>query len=245
MWEQIELAKGQVAKKSKGPYIAYFQSYTNTYAPVEYLEKLFMGAISHPDILGLSVGTRPDCLEQEKVELLGRLNKIKPVWVELGLQTMHERTAKNIRRGYDLSCFEDAHRRLAGAGLLEVVHLILGLPGETREDMLETVRYVAGLNPMPHGVKLSMLHVLKGTDMALEYENNPFYVFSMDAYVDFVISCIEQLPPDLVVHRITGDGPKSLLVAPLWSANKREVMNAFARGFRERDTWQGKNFTRC
>jgi hypothetical protein len=241
VWDQIEEAKKQVRQKCTGPYIAYFQSFTNTYADVEYLEELFTRAISHPDVVGLSVGTRPDCLEPEKVDLLKRLNTIKPVWVELGLQTIHERTAKDIRRGYERSCFEDAYSRLTEAGLLAVVHLILGLPGESREEMLQSVQYVASLVPRVHGVKLSMLHVLRGTALGRQYEQEPFPVFSMEDYVDFVITCIEQLPPDIVVHRITGDGPKSLLLAPLWSGNKRAVMNAFTKGFRERNTWQGKN----
>lgn len=240
IWEQIELAKKQVERKCAGPYIAYFQSYTNTYAHVEYLEELFTRAINHPDVVGLSIGTRPDCLEQEKVELLAGLNRIKPVWVELGLQTIHEHTAKNIRRGYDLACFEDAYRRLSAAGLMVVAHLILGLPGESREEMMQTLRYTAQLTPRIHGVKLSMLHVLRGTDMGLRYEEEPFRMFEMEEYVDFVITCIEQLPPDIVVHRITGDGPKNLLIAPLWSGNKRAVMNTFARRFRERESWQGK-----
>lgn len=238
--EQIEKAKKQVEKKCSGPYITYFQSYTNTYERVEYLEELFTKAINHPDVVGLSIGTRPDCLEQEKIELLKRLNQVKPVWVELGLQTMHEHTAKSIRRGYDLKCFEDAYRRLSAAGLMVVVHLILGLPGESRDEMLQTLRYAAGLEPRVHGIKLSMLHVLKGTDMGIQYEREPFLVFEMEEYIDFVITCIENLPPEIVVHRITGDGPKNLLIAPLWSGNKRAVMNAFARRFRERESWQGK-----
>lgn len=269
IWEQIGKAKKQVEKKCAGPYIAYFQSYTNTYERVEYLEELFTKAVSHPDVAGLSVGTRPDCLEQEKVELLAGLNRMKPVWVELGLQTMHEHTARNIRRGYELPCFEDAYRRLSAAGLMVVVHLILGLPGESREEMMQTLRYAAGLTPRVHGIKLSMLHVLKGTDLGRQYERELFSMsykkqpssepsasrdgscadiqpsgfgtlFEMDEYVDFVITCIEHLPPDIVVHRITGDGPKNLLIAPLWSGNKRAVMNAFARRFRERGSWQGK-----
>lgn len=242
VWEQIEKAKKQVERKCAGPYIAYFQSYTNTYARVEYLERLFTDAISHPDIVGLSVGTRPDCLEQEKVELLAALNRIKPVWVELGLQTMHERTAQEIHRGYALECFEDTYKRLSAAGLMTVVHLILGLPGESREEMLQSLRYTADLAPRVHGIKLSMLHVLKNTALGIHYEQNPFPLFSMEEYVDFVITCIEQLPPDIVIHRMTGDGPKNQLIAPLWSGNKRAVMNAFARRFQERESWQGKTW---
>lgn len=253
---QIEAAKKQVAKKtSSGPYIAYFQSFTNTYAPRSRLEPMFREAIMHPDIAALSIGTRPDCLEPETVQLLKELNQRKPVWVELGLQTIHPKTAAFIRRGYDLDCFEDAVGRLKEAGLTVIVHLILGLPGESREQMLESVNYIgsypagqkgcpsSGKNlpsPAIDGVKLQLLHVLKGTDLAAEYERHPFPLFSLEEYVDFVITCIEHLPPSMVIHRLTGDGPKSLLIQPAWSGNKRLVLNTLTRRFRERDTWQGR-----
>lgn len=238
----IEEAKKQISKKisHSGPFIAYFQSYTNTYAPVERLRELFTEVILRPDIAALSIATRPDCLEMEKIELLGELNAKKPVWVELGLQTIHPQTAAYIRRGYPLSCFEEAVCRLKEAGLTVVVHLIFGLPGESREQMLQSVDYLAHFTPAIDGVKLQLLHVLKGTDLAEQYEKNPFPLFSMDEYVDFVIDCLEHLPPSMVIHRLTGDGPKKLLIAPMWSADKKRVLNAFTHRLRERGTWQGR-----
>lgn len=219
-------------------FIAYFQAYTNTYAPVEYLESVFTEAICHPDISILSIATRPDCLNDEVLELLSRLNCRKPVWVELGLQTVHERTARYIRRGYPLSCFEDATLRLHERGLPIIVHTILGLPGESDQDVLETMDY---LNTQPiAGIKLQLLHVLKDTDLASDYENGCFQVLERDAYVDLVIRCLERLRPGLVIHRVTGDGPKALLLAPLWSSAKRSVLNQLHQEMAERNTWQGR-----
>lgn len=240
--EQIEAAKMQVQRKMSGPgsYIAYFQSYTNTYAPLSHLRAIFTDAIRHPDIAALSVATRPDCLGPEVVDLLRELNSIKPVWVELGLQTIHESTACFIRRGYPLPVFESALLRLKEAGITVIVHVILGLPGETREMMLETVRYLA--KGVVDGIKLQLLHILNGTDLARIYRDTPFPVLSMEEYLDLVIDCVELLPPDMTIHRITGDGPKKLLVSPLWSGNKRLVLNSLHRRFKERDTWQGKHF---
>lgn len=244
--EQIEAAKARLAGKLKAKdqgevsYIAYFQSYTNTYAPVTYLETLFTEAISHPDIAALSIGTRPDCLPEETVALLARLNEQKPVWVELGLQTVHEDTAAFLRRGYRLPRFEDACRRLKEAGLTVIVHLILGLPGEDRERMLQSVRYVASHPEWIDGVKLQLLHILKGTGLADYYQASPFPVLTLEDYVELVIDCVELLPPEMVVHRITGDGPKSLLIAPLWSGDKKRVLNLLSRRFRERASHQGQ-----
>ena len=240
--EQIEAAKRLVSKKIPpgGPYIAYFQSYTNTYAPVEYLRERFTEAIRHPEIAVLSVATRPDCLEPDKIRLLSELNRIKPVWVELGLQTIHQKTADLIRRGYPLSCFDDALERLQQAGLTVVVHLILGLPGETKEQMLQSVDAVAKRGQAVSGIKLQLLHVLKGTDLAVMYEKEPFPLFSLEEYVDFVITCVEHLPPSMVIHRLTGDGPRRLLIAPEWSCDKKRVLNTIARRFRQRGTWQGR-----
>ena len=219
-------------------FIAYFQAYTNTYAPLERLEALFTEAIRHPDIAGLSIGTRPDCLPPETVSLLSRLNLEKPVSVELGLQTIHDSTAAFIRRGYELSCFEDACAMLRAAGLEIVVHTILGLPGETTQMMLDTIHY---LNRAPiQGIKLQLLHVLRGTDLAAWYENPGFPVFTQDAYVDLVITCLEHLSPDITIHRLTGDGPKDLLIAPLWSLNKRSVLNQIHQELKRRGTWQGR-----
>lgn len=242
---QIDMARTRVEDKmpagTPGTYIAYFQSYTNTYAPLPYLRELFGEAISHPAIRALSIGTRPDCLGPETVDLLLELNQVKPVWVELGLQTIHDSTAAFIRRGYGLSVFEDALSRLKGAGLTVIVHVILGLPGETRGMMLETIRYLAR-SPID-GIKLQLLHILKGTDLADYYLDSPFPVFTMEDYIDLIIDCVELLPPELTIHRLTGDGPKSLLLAPLWSGNKRLVLNTLHKRFRQRNTWQGKHFT--
>lgn len=239
VWEQIEKAKIRVSAKvpEDGKYIAYFQSYTNTYAPKEYLESLFTKAIEHPDIVALSIGTRPDCLPDSVIALLKELSRQKPVWVELGLQTIHEETAKRINRGYELAVFQDAYGRLKKAGLTTVVHVILGLPGEDRQMMLDSVRYLGGL-PVD-GIKLQLLHVLRGTRMAQEYEKTPFPVLTLEEYADLVADCIGWLPQSVVVHRISGDGPKSLLVAPAWSGNKKMVLNTMMRRFRERNVYQG------
>ncbi|MCC8027726.1 MAG: TIGR01212 family radical SAM protein [Clostridium sp.] len=245
VFSRIEEAKLQVQKKAPSAgglrYIAYFQSYTNTYGPLEYLEALFTEALSHPDIAAVSIATRPDCLDGQVVNLLARLNRIKPVWVELGLQTIHEETAAFIRRGYPLPVFEKALDRLNASGLTAVVHVILGLPGETPSMMYSTVRYLAHKNIQ--GLKLQLLHVLKGTDLAALYESSPFPVFTMEEYIDTVIRCVELLPPEVVIHRLTGDGPKSLLLAPAWSGSKRLVLNALHKRFRESGSWQGKEYT--
>lgn len=237
---QIDLAISRISRKmgsSPGAYIAYFQSYTNTYAPVSYLRQLFTAAILHPEIRALSIATRPDCLPEEVLDLLEELNQIKPVWIELGLQTIHPDTARLIRRGYELDCFTDAKNRLRRRGLEVIVHVILGLPGEDRTQMLETVSWL-GSNDI-QGIKLQLLHILKGTDLALLYEQTPFPVMSMEEYLDLVIDCVSLLPPEIVIHRITGDGPKNLLIAPLWSANKRLVLNTLPRRFQERGITQG------
>lgn len=242
--EQIEAAKILVSRKMplSGPYIAYFQSFTNTYAPVHRLQQLFNEVIIQPDIAALSIATRPDCLEPEKIQLLSRLNSQKPVWVELGLQTIHPKTAEFIRRGYALSCFEEAVRQLKEAGLIVIVHLILGLPGESKKQMMESVDYLAHFSPPIDGLKLQLLHVLKGTVLAEIYEKEPFPLFSLEEYVDFVITCLEHLPPSMVIHRLTGDGPKKLLLAPSWSADKKRVLNTFNRQLQIRNTWQGRYF---
>lgn len=239
---QIERAKARVSAKIKdGKYIAYFQSYTNTYGPLPYLTALFSQALSHPDIAALSIGTRPDCLPSETVALLKELNQKKPVWIELGLQTIHEDSARLIRRGYELSCFLDALDRLKKAGLTVIVHVILGLPGETRDDMLETVRFLGHLiNPSIDGIKLQLLHVLKGTELCRLYERNPFPVMEPEEYFSLIADCIRLLPQNIVIHRISGDGPKSLLTAPLWSKNKRFVLNSIAKTLRETGAFQGE-----
>lgn len=236
---QIEQQKALIAKKRPvHKFIAYFQAYTNTYAPVPYLEKLFREAICHPDIVALSIGTRPDCLGDDVLDLLDRLNRIKPVWVELGLQTIHEDTARYIRRGYALDCFEKAVKDLRARSLEVIVHTILGLPGEDRERTLQTIRYLNG-QPI-QGIKLQLLHVLKGTDLALDYERGLFETLTMESYLTLLIACLERLSPDIVVHRLTGDGPKDLLIAPVWSSAKRTVLNELHRRMKLENTWQGR-----
>ena len=238
--QQIAVQKEALKeKKNARKYIAYFQAYTNTYAPVSRLSALFMEAILHPDIAVLSIGTRPDCLPPDVLELLARLNRIKPVWVELGLQTIHDTTAKRIRRGYDLPVFEQALHALKERGLTVIVHVILGLPGETREDMLATADYLAhaGID----GIKLQLMHVLKGTDLA----SMQIPLFSMEEYIDILITCIEHLDPAITIHRITGDGPKELLLAPLWSADKKKVLNTIHHEMKLRNSWQGKQWKEC
>lgn len=222
--EQIEAGISQVSGKYHGDdYIAYFQAYTNTYAPVEKLRALFMPVIKREDIAVLSIATRPDCLSDEVLDLLRELNDIKPVWVELGLQTIHEKTVDYIRRGYPLPVYDKAIRDLDKIGIHTITHLILGLPGETKEDMLQSVRYVAACGSQ--GIKLQLLHVLKGTDLASDYEKGLFQTLSFDEYMDLLADCVRLLPKDMVVHRLTGDGPKNLLMAPMWSADKKRVMN--------------------
>ena len=236
---QIDKQAAKLSQKRKASaFIAYFQAYTNTYAPAEYLKKIYTEAIRHPLVAAVSIGTRPDCLGPEVLDLLEELNRIKPVWVELGLQTIHEQTAEYIRRGYPLSCFEDAVKALHQRNLEVIVHTILGLPGESRKDILETMEY---LNRQKiQGIKLQLLHVLKGTDLAQDYLDGKFSVYSMEEYLDTVIDCLEHLSPDIVIHRLTGDGPKDLLIAPLWSSKKRNVLNALHHECKMRGAYQGR-----
>lgn len=235
---QIELAKERVHLKIKnGKYIAYFQAFTNTYAPVEYLRDIFTQAIYDDSIVALSVATRPDCLPDDVISLLDELNTVKPVWVELGLQTIHKKTAEYIRRGYELSTFDSAVRKLKACGINTVVHLILGLPNESREMILESVRYVGASGA--DGVKLQLLHVLKNTDLAVDYENNIFKTLSMDEYISLLCDCIEVLPEKMVIHRLTGDGDKKILIAPKWSENKKAVLNAINKTLEEKKIVQG------
>lgn len=237
--EQIEAGKQQSVRKYTGSsYIAYFQAYTNTYASLEYLEKLYTEAITHPDIRILSIATRPDCLSEEILNLLENLNRIKPVWVELGLQTVHEESARYIRRGYELSVFENAVSELRKRGIDVIVHTILCLPNETGQDMLKTIEY---LNHQDiQGIKLQLLHVLRDTDLADIYLASPFYIPTPEEYCQLLGTCISHLRPDIVIHRLTGDGPKNLLIAPLWTCNKRQVLNQFHSYLKTHDIWQGK-----
>ena len=235
--EQIERAKSRVkAKTSDNAYIAYFQPFSNTYASAEYLRRLYYEAIDPDEIVGLSVATRPDCLPDDVLSLLGEIGSIKPVTVELGLQTVHESTAEYIRRGYTLSVYEEAVKRLRGIGAEVVTHLILGLPGESRDMMFSSAEYVGGLTD---GVKLQLLHVIEGTDLAREYANGAFDTLSLEEYTYILSGCIERIDRDVVIHRITGDGDKRSLIAPMWSADKKRVLNYINNYFEEHIIIQG------
>ena len=223
--------------------IAYFQAYTNTYAPVAYLREVFSSALSCQKVCGISIATRPDCLPMEVLNLLAELKNQFPgkfIWIELGLQTIHEETAKYIRRGYALPCFEEAMDKLQAVDIPVIVHVILGLPGETAEMMLETVRYLNTWKPF--GVKLQLLHVLEHTDLATDFANGKFDALTKETYLDILVECLENLSPDIVVHRVTGDGPKKILIAPKWSRNKRDVLNSLHKLLKERNSKQGKQF---
>ena len=235
--EQIEQAKRRIAQKSDcRRFIAYFQPFTNTYAPVDYLRGIFEEAIKPDEIVALSIATRPDCLGEDVLGLLCELNSIKPVWVELGLQTVHESSAEYIRRGYPLRVYDEAARRLREMGINVITHIILGLPNESREMMLQSVRYAGERSD---GIKLQLLHVLKGTDLLNDYRRGSFETLSLDEYADLLCDCIEALPPNVVIHRLTGDGDKKLLVAPMWSADKKRVLNTIQKALRDRDVTQG------
>lgn len=234
--EGIRRSKGSRKGMPIERFIAYFQAFTNTYGPLSYLRRIFTGAINHPSIMILSIATRPDCLDEDVLSLLSELNQIKPVWIELGLQTSNEETAVFIRRGYGLSVFENAVARLNQTNISCIVHVILGLPFETREEMRNTIEYTASL-PL-QGIKIQLLHVLKDTDLAGYL--GKFSILSMEEYVNLVVESLELLPPELVVHRITGDGPSDLLLAPLWSRSKLVVMNRIHQQLRQLNTWQGR-----
>lgn len=246
--EQIAIQKEALRdRKPARKYIAYFQAYTNTYAPVDYLERIFTEAIEDPEVVILSIATRPDCLPEDVLDLLARLNQQKPVWVELGLQTMHEESAQIIHRGYDLACFERAVSGLRSREMDVIIHTILGLPGEGRKEVLQTIDY---LNHMDiQGIKLQLLHILKGTQLGqiyLEQKEGQEFIspMTMEAYIDLVIDCVEHLSPEITIHRLTGDGPKELLLAPMWSTRKRTVLNEIHKELKKRDAWQGKRYER-
>lgn len=239
--KQIENAKGLVSVKTKNnKYIAYFQSFTSTYAPIENLRDVFYKVINRDDIVALSIATRPDCLDDDIITLLDDLNKIKPVWIELGLQTIHEKTAILINRGYNLKCFENAIEKLKFIKVEIIVHIIIGLPNETTDDLIETIRYLnnIGIN----GIKLQLLHILKNTKLYDMYINGECSVLKMSEYIDILIECIEELNPNIVIHRITGDGDKKILEAPLWSSNKKLVLNAISKRIKENNVYQGKKY---
>lgn len=223
IFQAIEDAKSVVAGKGGEKYIAYFQSFTGTYAPVEKLRKLYTEVIRHPDIAALSIATRPDCLGEDILALLAELNRVKPVWVELGLQTIHPETAAYIRRGYDLPVFDKAVRDLKQAGIEVIVHMILGLPHETEEMIQQTAEYIGRSGA--DGIKFQLLHVLKGTDLAEDYLSGKFETLTEDEYLRILYGCLQKIPKDMVIHRITGDGAKRDLIAPLWSTDKKRVLN--------------------
>ncbi len=219
-------------------YIAYFQSYSNTYAPVTHLKTLYLDALSYEKTVCLSIATRPDCFNEDIYRLLEDCNRIKPVWVELGLQTIHQKTADFIRRGYTLDIFEDAVANLKKRGITVIVHVILGLPEETEQDIIDTIHYLNQIGI--DGIKLQLLHILRGTDLADMLSD--IHTYTEEEYVNLVLHCISELSPDIVIHRLTGDGPKDLLLAPLWSSNKKHVLNAISHALKVNHIWQGKNF---
>lgn len=234
---QLERARERLHGKDRGgKHIAYFQSFTNTYAPASRLEPLFTAAMEPEAVVALSVATRPDCLPPEILELLERLNRRKPVWVELGLQTVWPETADYIRRGFDLDCFERAAQALRTRGIEVVVHLILGLPGETAEQMVESARYAG---QRADGVKLHLLHVLRGTDLAVDYAAGKFRTLELEEYIGVLEDCLRVLPPEVVIHRLTGDGAKRNLIAPAWSGDKKRVLNAIRAAFIHDNLVQG------
>ncbi len=238
-----QLQKGKQALRQKTTchtFIAYFQAYTNTYGSLSHLRSIFTEALRDPQVAVLSIATRPDCLSEAILDLLTELKRIKPIWVELGLQTIHEESAALIRRGFDLSCYEQAVLALKARGIPVITHVILGLPGETQTQIQETIHYLAH-SPID-GIKLQLLHVLTDTDLYDMWKQHPFHIFSMEEYCDLIVDCIQQLPEHIVIHRITGDGPRALLAAPLWSTDKKRVLNTIQKRFRERDTWQGKYY---
>lgn len=240
--EQLKEAKalvaGKLPRQTPYGYVAYFQAYTGTYGPLSRLETMFSEAIEDQEVEALSIATRPDCLPEETVALLARLNEKKPVWVELGLQTVIPETASFIRRGYPLSCFTNARRRLFGAGIPVIAHVILGLPGEGKEEVLKTIDY---LNEQKvEGIKLQLLHILEGTDLAELYREGGVTALSFEEYEELLFAALTRLRPETVVHRITGDGPKRLLLAPLWSGNKKQVFNRLHRDMKARGIYQGK-----
>lgn len=239
---QLAAGKALFHDKSTGQrYIAYFQAYTNTYGPLPYLRSIYEAALREPSVAGISIATRPDCIPEEVVTLLVNLKAKFPdkfVWIELGLQTIHEETALFIRRGYSLKVYDRCVMTLQQAGIPVITHVILGLPSETREHVLETISHINSLGIW--GIKLQLLHILKETDLASLYMQGDYVPLTKEAYLDLVIDCLEQLDPHIVVHRVTGDGPKDLLLAPLWSLNKRDVLNSLHREMKHRNTYQGK-----
>lgn len=254
---QIERGMARFHKSVGERFVIYFQAYTNTYGDPDYLRTIWTDALDHEAVVGISIATRPDCLGEDVLEVLTELKSRycalgKFIWIELGLQTIHEKTAEYIRRGYTLSVYDEGIRALGKIGIPYITHVILGLPGETKEQMVETVCYVCrgensdgadrfeGEFVKPQGIKLQLLHVLRGTDLAKEYADGKFRTLDMDAYIDLVIDCLRIIPRDIVIHRVTGDGPKNILLAPEWSGNKKKVLNTFHRRMAELGAVQGE-----
>lgn len=236
--EQIDEQKEFLSKKwPKGKYIAYFQNFTNTYSSIEDLRRKYEEALSKEDVVGLAIATRADCLPEEVLDLLSELNKKTYLWVELGLQTIHEKTAKFIRRGYDLSVYNKGIEELKKRNIKVVTHLIFGLPGESKEDISETVKYIANTNTW--GVKFHLLYIQKDTDLYEYYKSSPFYILSKEEYISIVCDSIEMLPSNMVIHRLTGDGKKGLLIEPKWSLNKLGVLSGIDMELKRRGSHQG------
>ncbi len=238
----IDRAKSLVADKGAEKFIAYFQRFTGTYAPIERLRKLYSEIIEYPEIVALSIGTRPDCLDENVIRLLSELNTVKPVWIELGLQTIHPETADYIRRGYPLNVFDEAVSCLLEKHIMVIVHMIIGLPGETSEMIRQTAEYIGRSGVQ--GIKFQLLHVLKGTDLEKDYNEGKFRTLTLDEYIHILENCIESIPADMVVHRLTGDGSKRNLIAPLWSADKKRVLNEISHAFERDGIIQGSRFDR-
>lgn len=253
---QLAEAKARIQQKTNcRRFIAYFQAYTNTYAPIEHLERIYRETMNTPEVVALSIGTRCDCLSPEVLYLLDQLAntqfpceqtdgsilmQTKPIWIELGLQTIHDITHKRLNTHTTVALFDEAIKNLESHNIPVIAHVILGLPGESKANMLETISHVSSL-PIA-GIKLQLLHILRGTQLALEYEASPFKLFELEEYCDFIIDCLELLPPNMVIHRLTGDGSRKLLIAPLWSTDKKRVLNTINQRMRERDTWQGRRY---
>ena len=239
--EQIKACIDRFDKKFGDKFVIYFQAFTNTYGDIGYMRKIWTEALSHEDVVGISIATRPDCLGDEVIYLLRELKEKavnKFIWIELGLQTIHEKTSEYIRRGYNLSVYDEAVKKLDYIGIPYITHIILGLPDETREMMIDTVRYVNERKPF--GIKLQLLHVIEGTDLANDYQEGKFEVLDMDSYISLVIECLENISPEIVIHRVTGDGPKKILIAPTWSGDKKKVLNTLHMRMRELGAYQGK-----
>ena len=239
--DQFDDIKEMMAKKWKsGKYIAYFQAYTNTYAPVDELRRKYEEALNKEGVVAIAIATRPDCLGEDVLDLLDEINKKVYLWIELGLQTSNDETAKRINRGYKLEVFEEAMKKLKERNIDVVVHDILGLPGETKEDILNSVNYIA--HSGAKGIKLHLLHLMKDTPMVSLYEKGKIEFLSEEDYIDLIVKAVSMLPEDMVVHRLTGDAPRALLIGPMWSLKKWEILNAIDKKLEDEDIWQGKEF---